>query len=94
MPIITIYKCDHCGNARQGTDEDLYFVGIVCRSISDNPYPGSAPTLHERLWCLNCLITAGIKVPASRPGEEAQPEPATFEAMLREIIQDEISNQE
>ncbi len=90
MPIITIYKCDHCGNTQTNTDDDMHYVGILVKDI--HPCYARSPG-HEQLWCSKCLIEVGIvnwKQPAATPPAT----PPTLEDMIIEIVDSAIENQE
>ncbi len=90
MSIITIYKCDHCGDAKTNSDEDMHYVGILVKDMHPR-YDRSS--LHEQLWCRKCLVEVGI-VDWIQHDATLPPTPPTLEDMIHEIVADAIADQE
>ena len=93
MPIKTTYICDKCAY-EQDTKEQMWNIGILVKSL-ELPHSNVAPRGNlpkvQALYCRKCVQVLGLlPSPEPEPGKP-KPEPPTFEEMIREIVQDEIS---
>ena len=91
MTIVTTYTCDKCGSKQTepSNPRQMWRVAINFSDAGKPSYPMHRTLAHEKLWCRDCVVSAGLVPPKV---DEPTPEPLTLEEMIREIIQEEIGN--
>jgi hypothetical protein len=98
--IETTYKCDRC--SKDVSRENLHSVGVAFKNsadvnfaISSSGYNGGitmGPTAH---WCNDCMFDVGLAPRWTEKRERVTtPTPATLEDLVRELVREEIGNNE
>lgn len=96
MGVTTTYKCDSCGH------EDIHSDGFSAIAVCYGPNPYEVSVNYtarpKQVWCRNCMIKFGIFNPIDGTHEERMKalnetrKQVTFEDLVRELIQEEISH--
>ncbi len=89
MAIVTIYNCDNCEHSQDNKDQ-MWYIGIAIRATAGYTVLNGTDIKKEHLWCRKCIENLGLLPPTDKK-REVPPPPPTFEDLLREVIQDEIS---
>lgn len=91
MGIKTIKTCDRCGKECEG-ESRWVGVGLAETNTTYNPLRIEGKL---KLWCFKCLNDCGLEklFEGGKRVEPATPEP-TLEDMVRDIVADEIDNQQ
>lgn len=86
MSVVTTYTCDHCGTSKD-SHLGFYHVCVEARPAGgENRYDIERSALA--LWCRNCLVDAGLKMPLRDYGHEAPAVKPTVEDLIRQIVQE------
>jgi len=100
--IRTEYICDKCGHS-QGTESDMWDLGISIRQVLPVAHPGTAQRTDKNLqmWCRACVEEIGYlnnytkDLEAKARGEEiVRPTPPSFEDLIRELVEEIVEERE
>ena len=85
--IKTTYTCDKCSH-EQENGKGFWNIGIVLSPGETPPYK-KIDHPQKALWCDKCVIEMGVK---PLPEEKTPLNPISLEDLVREIVVEEIEN--
>ncbi len=93
MSIVTTYTCDKCNHEQDNSEEprQLWDLGIRLKEKRSHYTQFLESNKETVLWCRSCVVKLGL-LPATADDPPVPHKKPTFEEVLREIIQDELSD--
>lgn len=85
------------GSAQREEGPAMFVVGVGFRDTHEglSCYDGRRNpedfVKQRALWCQNCLIAMGLKIPPRN--HEPKPDPPSFEELLRELVRECVDDQ-